>query len=387
VKFLGYVLRNVRRNPVRTFLTIASLTVSLSLVMLLAGFVTASSDSASTLKVYNRLVVMNSQGFARPLPIARVREIQDMPGVKAATPFVWFGGKYGEEQVPFAQFAIYPESFRTVFDEYTLPDDQFKAFLETKEGCLIGRKLAEDRGWKVGDPLPLRADLYPFDSNFTIVGIFDGPSGRDLRRCLFHWDYLDEKLRQSSLSAAAGNAGVIYVKCEDGGRLAALCKEIDDNYRNSDNATRTQTEEAFAQMFAEFLGSVRTLISWIGVAVVVSLIMVAGNAMAMAMRERTTEVAVLRAIGFPKGLVLWLVLFEAVVVAGLGGLFGAFGSKVAFDLYDISRFIPNTPFFFVPWKAAIAGFITSLLIGLLSGLFPAIIAANTSVINGLRKVV
>ncbi len=387
MKFLGYVLRNVRRNPVRTALTIASLTVSLSLVMVLAGFISASSDSASTLKVYNRLVVMNSQGFAQPLPIARVRELKSQPGVKAVSPFVWFGGKYGEEQVPFAQFAIDPSVFRTIFDEYKISDDEYQKFLETRESCIIGKKLAEERGWKVGDQLPLRADLYPFDANFTIVGIFDGPSGRDLRRCLFHWDYLDEKLKQTTQSRRAGNAGVIYIKCDDGVDLPQMCKDVDESYRNSDTPTRTQTEEAFALMFSEFLGSIKTLISWIGVAVVVSLVMVAGNAMAMAMRERTTEVAVLRAIGFPKGVVLGLVLFEAVLVAGIGGAFGSIGSKLAFDAYDISKFIPNTPFFFVPWKAALLGFAVSLVIGFLSGLVPAVIAANTSVINGLRKVV
>lgn len=386
MKFLGYILRNVRRNPVRTTLTVASLTVSLALVMLLAGFVTASSESASTLKVYNRLVVMNSQGFARPLPIARVREIAGMPGVKAVTPFVWFGGKYGEEKVPFAQFALDPTAFHEVFDEYTLPDGQYQAFLENPNSCIIGRALAEDRGWKVGGQLPLRADLYPFDSEFTIAGIYDGPPGRDLRRCLFHWNYIYEKLKATN-AEWAGNAGVIYVKCQNGTNLAQLARQIDDSYRNSDAATRTQTEEAFVAMFAEFLGSIRKLITLVGVVVVISLVMVAGNAMAMAMRERTTEIAVLRAIGFGRPLVLGLVLAESVIVAGLGGLLGALGSKLFTDMFDLSGYLMVVPVYYVPWSAAIGGLLASLAIGLLSGLIPALISANTSVIDGLRKVV
>ncbi|MFO0960262.1 MAG: ABC transporter permease [Isosphaeraceae bacterium] len=386
MKYLGYIFRNVLRNPVRTLLTVASLTVSLALVMLLAGFITASSDSASSLKVYNRLVVMNSQGFARPLPIARVREIADLPGVKSISPFVWFGGKFGDESVPFAQFAVDAKTFREMFPEYSVPDDQYKTFLENPESCIIGRKLAEDRGWKVGDSLPLRADLYPFYVNFTIAGIYDGPQGRDLRRCMFHWEYLDERLKQTS-AARAGNAGVIYIKCDDGTNLAQLAKDIDDSYRNSDSATRTQTEEAFASMFAEFLGSVRKLITLVGIGVVVSLVMVAGNAMAMAMRERTTEVAVLRAIGFGKALVLGMVLAESVIVAGMGGLFGSLGSKLFADAVDLSKFISFVPVYFIPWPAAIGGLLASLAIGFLSGLLPALIAANTSVIDGLRKVV
>lgn len=387
MKFFGYIVRNILRNPVRTILTIASLTISLALVMILAGFIYSSSDSASSLTLYNRVVVMSSQGFARPLPISMVREIREMPGVVATTPFVWFGGKVGDESVPFAQFAIDPAMLRTIFDEYQISDAQYQAFLGDRTACVIGRKLAEDRGWKVGDQLPLRADLYPFDLTLTIAGILDAPPGRDLRRCLFHWDLLDEKLKQAGLGARSGNAGVVYVKCQDAARMASLGKEIDDTYRNSDSPTRSQTEEAFAQMFAEFLGSLKILIEIVGVVVIVSLVMVAGNAMAMAMRERTTEVAVLRAIGFRKGLVLGLVLAEAILVAGLGGLIGSVGAKLLLDTFDLSRVIAIVPEFFVPWKAAIGGLVASLAVGFLSGVIPAVVAANTSVVNGLRKVV
>ena len=170
--------------------------------------------------------------------------------------------------------------------------------------------------------------------------------------------------------------------------MAGVCNRIDDTYRNSDYPTRTQTEEAFGKMFGEMLGDLKNAIYWIGAAVVISLIFVAGNAMAMAMRERTTEVAVLKAIGFNKGLVLFLVMCEAVLVAGIGGALGALGCKALFDLFDITPYTAGfLPFFYVPWNIAISGVLVSLLIGFLSGFFPAILAANSSVVDGLRKVI
>ena len=269
-----------------------------------------------------------------------------------------------------------------------------------RDGCVIGRKLAEDRKLKVGDPLPLKGDIYPVDLDLTIRGIYDGASDRDLRMCFFHWEYFDEMLKKTAMSAASsgslasqssrrsGNAGTIFVKCKSADVMAPLGAKIDDMFRNSDNPTRTQTEEAFGKMFVEMMGDLKNTIYWIGGAVVISLLFVAGNAMAMAMRERTTEVAVLKAIGFSKGLVLFLILTEAVIVSGIGGILGSLGSKFFFDNVDISRYSGGfLPFFYVPWNIALTGLGVSFFIGLASGLFPAVLAANSSVINGLRKVV
>ncbi|HKI18784.1 MAG TPA: ABC transporter permease, partial [Isosphaeraceae bacterium] len=170
--------------------------------------------------------------------------------------------------------------------------------------------------------------------------------------------------------------------------MAPLCKKIDGNYRNSDFPMRTQTEEAFGKMFEEMLGDMKGMIRIIGLAVVVSLLCVAGNSMAMAMRERTSEVALLKAIGFNRPLVLFMVLTEAVLVAGLGGIIGSLGSKVLCDLVDLSRYTAGfLPFYYVPWNIALQGLAVSLLIGLLSGLYPAVRAANLSVVDGLRRVI
>jgi putative ABC transport system permease protein len=221
-----------------------------------------------------------------------------------------------------------------------------------------------------------------------------------LRLCLFRYDYFDELLKRVTMSQnsggslatgssrVSGNAGMVFIKCKNADVMPALSMKVDELYRNSEFPTRTQTEEAFGKMFSDMMGDLKHAIYGIGAAMIVSLLLVAGNAMAMAIRERTSEVAILKAVGFSKGLVLFLVLAEAVLVAGFGGALGSLGCKALCDYVDVARFTAGfLPLFFVPWRIALAGLLVSIFVGFASGVIPAILAANTSVINGLRKVV
>jgi putative ABC transport system permease protein len=387
MKFVGMVLRNARRNPVRSILTIASLAVSLSLAMVLISFSTINGEVNSSVRGFHRIIVMSAQGFGLPVPYARLADIRAMPGVDVVSPFSWYGGKYNEEVMPFAQFGVDPDSFFGIFDEFTIPPDQLKDWKEDKAGCVIGRKLANERKIKVGDPLPLKDGAYPFSLNMTVRGIYDGPSNRDLRACYFQWEYLDEGLRKLG-SGGTGNAGVIMVRCKEEGQMVPLCKKVDEAYANSDSPTKTQTEEAFGQMFAEMAGDFQWIIVFIGLAVGISLLCVSANAMAMALRERTTEIAVLKAIGFGKALIVTLILAESVMIAGIGGLVGAVGIKLFCDYVDLSKYSAGMlPFFYVPWSTAIGGLVVAVAIGVFSGLVPALRASRLSVVNGLRKVV
>ncbi|MDB5353186.1 MAG: ABC-type transport system, involved in lipoprotein release, permease component [Planctomycetota bacterium] len=404
MKYLVYVFRNIRRNPVRTLLTVASISICLFLMMLLLSYLTINTEVAHSLSDYNRLITMSSQGFTQPVPIANVATVAAMEGIatvgeltpedkehrdkKAVSPFSWYGGRYKDDSMPGSQFGIDPETIFAIMVEMKLPPDQLKAFRDDKTGCVIGKKLAKDKNLKIGDPYPLKGTVYEFNLDLTIRGIYDAPENRDNRMCLYHWAYLDEGLKRDFQGRAAGNAGTIYFKCKDAAAMPGLIKKIDDSFRNSSTPTKTQTEEAFAQMFSEMIGDLQTLIVAVGMAVVVSLICVCGVAMAMSMRERTTEVAVLKAIGFGRGLVLALVLVEAVIVSTLGGVVGALGTKLLFDQFDLGSLVPGfLPFFYVPWTTALFGLGLAVLIGFVSGVLPAWLAAQTSVIQGLRKVV
>jgi putative ABC transport system permease protein len=387
MKFMTYILRNARRNPVRSFLTVASTGITLCLMTILVSFFAMNDDSTSASRKYNRIFALNAQGFAGRVPLTACTSLAKIEGVEAVSPFSWFGGKYLEEKIPFAQFGVDAETIFKIYEEMKVPPAQLKAFEEDRAGCVIGVKLAADKGLKLGDTMALKGDAYPFDLKLTVRGIYDGPQTIDRRMCMFHWVMLDEGLKKVAPDQG-GNVGAIVARCSSADRIPGVCARFDEQNRSSDTPTRTQSEEAFAQMFSEMMGDLTSIMRYIGMAVVFSLIFVAGNAMAMALRERTTEIAVLKAIGFGKQLVLFLVLAEAMVLAGLGGVIGTLGSKAFFDLVDIAPYTGGfLPLFYVPWPTALLGLGASLLIGFLSGIIPAYFSSRLSVINGLRKVV
>lgn len=402
MKFLGYIFRNARRNPTRSILTIGSIAVCGFLTMVLLSLFAINQEVGASTREYNRLLTMSAQGFGQALPIALVNEIvrlDEQSGTKAivrndedlpcVSPFAWYGGRYGEETfTTFAQFGIDPDVFFSIYYEIKVPPEQLQAFRDRKDGAIIGHKLAKDKGLKIGDPFPLKGTFYEQNLDLTVVGIYDGPAKRDMRMCFFDWEYLNEGLKRNFEGRGADNAGTVVMLCKDAASMPALAKVIDEGTRNSDTPTKTQTEEAFVAMFAEMIGDLQTYINWLGLAVAMALVMVCGVSMAMTMRERTTEIAVLKAIGFRKGLILFLVLSEAILIAGLGGLVGAIGTKLLFDFWDISPYSGGfLTFFYVPWWIALTGLAGALVIGLVSGLVPAIQASRIPVVDGLRRVV
>src|SRR5262249_21158773 len=161
--------------------------ICLFLMMILVSFFAINDEVNASVRTYHRLATLNANGFAGMIPIAAVKEVANLEGIKAASPFSWYGGKYQDEILPFAQFGVDPDTVFTIMDELTVPPDQLAQFQQTKNGCVIGRKLAEDKKFKVGDSLPLKGDAYPVSLDLKICGIYDGPSDRDLRMCLFNW--------------------------------------------------------------------------------------------------------------------------------------------------------------------------------------------------------
>lgn len=383
MKYFKYMLRNVLRNKLRSLLTILALWMCLMLMTFLYGYLAIMEVWSSEAAKYNRVVVMNVQGFAAPLRYATLDRVREMPGVEAAVPYSWFGGLYKDERFSFAQFATDPKYVFDVWKEFKIDPEQLKEFQTNRQGCVVDRKLAEKYHWQIGEHIPIKGNIYPYDLDLTLVGIYDPP---EVTQSLwFHWDYLDEGLRKMG-DRDAGNAGIIFVKAKSGDVIPELSKAIDDRFASSDNPTHTQTEQAFAQMFIKMQGNIQNFILFIAVFVVIALTFVAANGMAMSMRERTTEIAVLKAIGFHRIRVLFMILGEAVIIAMIGGLLGVGAGRGIYAM--VHELAPQViPISRMPWSVMFYGMVVAAGIGLASGLVPAILAARLSVIDGLRRVV
>lgn len=384
MKHLKYIWRSATRNKLRCLLTILTVSLSLSMMTVLYGYLAMQEAWSIEASKHNRVVIMNIQGFAGKLPIAYVDRVRSLPGVTSAVPYQWYGGIYQEEQMPFAQFGTDADAVFEVWDEFKIDPEQLRSWQENRRGCVVDRRIAKRRGWKVGEHIPLQGNIYPYDLDLTLCGVFDAPQSSD--SLWFHWEYLDEGLREMN-AADSGGAGTIFVKAESAAAVAPLCQTIDERFASSENPTRSQTESAFAQMFTQMLGNIQTLIRNIGLAVIFSLSLVAANAMAMSLRERTTEIAVLKAIGFRRTRVLWMILVESCVISIIGGILG-----VALGCLFLQVLNGMSPQFFPlgladlagPWLAN--GILIAVAIGLISGLVPAVRAAQLSVIDGLRRV-
>lgn len=387
MKFLPYILKNVLRNKVRSTFTILSIAVSLFLVTLLYGYLEFQDELAAANVQYNRLVVTHRQGLTSLIPVSHVDKVRGLEGVKAAAGMSWFGGKYQEERMTFAQFATDPSCIFTVYDEYQVPPDQLSKWQHDRTGCVVGKRIAKNKGWKLGDKIVLKGDIYPVDLELSIDGIYDGSETADLDMLWFQWSYLDEALKEKR-ATTAGMIGIVSVKAASAAVLPEVARSIDKRLVSTDAPARAMTEQAFQQTFMEMVGNVQAFIRNTALAVVFSLVCVAGNAMAMSLRERTREVAVLKAIGFQRPVVLALILGEALAIALIGGLLGSLGAKGLFSMLDLSQIpVPGLNMFYIPWITAIHGLLLAAAIGLMSGIVPAWRAAHISVVDGLRRVV
>lgn len=328
---------------------------------------------------------MSSQGFTGELPIANVDRVRRIETIQAAVPYAWYGGKYKDEpQMTFAQFATDPKAVFDVWAEFEIAPDQLRDWQRNRQGCVADRRLATQRGWQIGERIPLVSEFLQFPLDLELCGTFDSPTNTG--SIWFHWEYLNEGLRQAG-AEGVDNSGTIFAKVASSSDPSLVSQQVDDRFASSETPTKTVTEQAFARIFVDMLGNIRVFIRNIGFAVAFSLTLVTANAMAMSMRERTTEVAVLKAIGFTRAHVLWLVLGEASSVALLGGVFGiGFGCLCIQGLHGVNpQFFPLGMIDMAgPWLAYL--FATAAGVGLASGIGPAVRSAQLSVIDGLRQV-
>lgn len=383
MKFLGLILKGMRRSRRRTALTVLSVAVAVflfaSLRAVLQGFNAAAEASSST-----RIVTIRSTSLIFSMPTSHAGAIRVTAGVRDLTWANWFGGIYKDPANFFAQFAIEPESYLRLYPEITLTPEERRAFLEDRTGCIVGERLARTYGWKVGDRIVLQVGIPVYgtqDFTFTIRGIYTvSGSSVDNQTMMFHWKYADER------SLVAGQVGWFVAEIEDPDQAAPIALAIDRQFANTPNETKTDTERQFQSTFASMFGNLNLLLGSIAAAVVITTLFVAGNTMAMAVRERTTEFAVMRALGFPGSLLFMFVAVEGLLMALVGGLIGAAGAWALASRETIGLPTSFVPQFGVDASIAALSAALSVMIGLLAGFFPALAASRLKIVEALRRV-
>ena len=377
MKYAKLIFKNILRNKRRTLLTISSLVVSLFLIICLATVLTEfdrGSEEASPL----RLVSRHAVSLTFVLPMAHLQKIKTVPGVKEVIPFSWFGGIYIDERNFFANFAVDAAKLREVVPELKMTDAEWQAFINDRQGAIVGQKLVKLHNFTPGQRVTLKSPIYNQSVEFIIRGVY---TGSDEKTLYFHHEYINEMLPEERRDFA-GTFSILANSPEDVPRIA---QQIDSIFANTDAPTKTENEREFAMSFQTMMGGVKTFLYGIMAAITFSLLLVMGNTMAMTVRERTKEVGTLKAIGFQRGTITALFLIEALILACIGAAIGIGVAVLVFNSIDLSLIIP---FFiaFVPTKQTlIAVFVLSILVGLISVIYSAYRVSGLTIAEALRS--
>ncbi|MBA2564168.1 MAG: ABC transporter permease [Gemmatimonadetes bacterium] len=378
MKFARLVWANLRRNKRRTILTTLSVAVALFLFATLRSVLTTLAGAAEV-GSETRLITTNTISIVFPLPQSYYERLRAMEGVEAVSWANWFGGVYRDPQDFFASFAVDSDTYWPIYPEIEVPPEQLRAYMGERTAAIVGPELMKRYGWKVGDRVSLRGTIYPGDWPFTIRGVYRATTKYiDEASFMFHWDYLYEK------SDRQADVGWYILQLSDPALAPAVAKRIDDTFRNSSASTETATERAFQASFITMWGNVGFFLNAIGLAVFFAILLVAANTMMMAARERTTEHAVLKALGYGDRLLFGIVMAEAAIVTLLGGLIGVLAARLLFSA--ATPFDSWMPGFSVTWPTIGLGLAIALVIGLMAGLIPALQAARLPVVQALRRV-
>ena len=376
-----FVTKNAFRNKRRSMLTVLSIAFSLLLLTLMMtiwrGFYLDKGSAESE----QRLVVRHRVSLTFNLPGYYREKIRAIPGVVAVVPVSWFGGMYKDQKPEnfFARFGTDPEEFFKVFRDAQMPEDQVKAWQHDRQGVIVDDYLANKYGWKLGDRIVLVGDIYPITLELNIRGIFH--SNPDNKSIYFNAKYVEE-----AVDFFKGRAGTFSILAASPADVSKVATAVDDEFRNSPQPTKSESEKAFGLEFVAMMGNVKAFILSICSAVVFATLLVSANTMAMSIRERTREVAVLKTLGFTKRGVLGLFVSEAVALSLGGGLIGAgLGSLLVYMLTHSKQFVSFFPLTVTPtiWAAAL---FTSGVVGLLSSAIPSYNASRVNIVDGLRHI-
>ena len=384
MKHFHLVWSNLKRKKIRTTLTFLSIFIAFVLYGYMASVKQALSFGVEVAGA-DRLVVRHKVSIIQMLPESYEARIEQLDGVADATHLTWFGGVYQRPSNFFGQFPVNPDEYLAMYPEFLLPDDQMQAWRETRTGAVVGRGIADRYGFEIGDRVPLQATIWSKRDGgrtweFDIVGIYDGAEkGVDDTQFLFRYDYFDE----ARVEGARGQVGWYIVQVADPGRAAEVASAIDNAFANSPAETKAETEGAFVQGFANQLANIGMITLAVLTAVFFTILLVAGNTMSQAVRERLNEIGVLKAVGYTHRQVLAMVLSESCLLAVTGGLAG-----LGVSWYLTSQGDPTggaLPLFFFPTRDLIIGVMLTVALGVAAGLLPAMQAWHVRVTDALRR--
>ena len=380
MKYFHLIWAALFRSKTRTLLTLLSVVAAFLLFGMLDS-VRVAFNAGGQVTGANRMVTMSRLSITQMLPYSLDAQIRAVPNVKQAAFAAWFGGIYRDPKNFFANFSVSP-NYLDLYPEFKLPDAQKKAWLADQRGAIVGESLAKRHGWKIGDTIPLQATIFPTKGSnnwqFTLRGIYvvEDPKQKGQENVLFfHWKYFDE-----ANDYVKGRVGWFIVEPQ-AGSADKVAHAIDKLSENSDHETKTQSESAFQQAFAKQFADIGLIVTSIMGAVFFTLLLLTGNTMAQAVRERVPELAILKTLGFKDGTVLWLVLVESVLLVGIGGLFGmALARMILPALASRAQgMLPAT----IPAQTWLLGVGLIVLIGLVVGVLPALRAKRLKIVDAL----
>ena len=381
--FLKLIFKNVFRAKLRTSLTIVGLVISILAFGLLqtvvdAWFAGANASSAA------RMVTRNAISLVFPMPAYYRDRIKAVPGVKAVAHSQWFGGIYIEPKNFFPQFAVDSDNFFEMYPEFLMKPEELLAFKKDRQGAIVGRKLADQFGWKVGDVVPIRGTIFPGNWQMTIRGIFDGKDETTItRQFYFQWNYINEYLIKR-FPRRADQIGIFNIEVTDPGRIADIAKAIDAEFKNSLAETLTETEKSFQLGFIAQSEAIVVAIRIVSFVVIFIIMAVVANTMAMTARERLAEYATLKALGFSPGFVAALVFGEAMMLALIGAGIGILLTFPVAQGFAASPAGAVFAAFNVSSLTVVMQAVCAVVVGIVAALVPGWRSANIKIVDGLR---
>ena len=383
--FVSYlILRNAFRHKLRTTLTMIGIIVAIVAFGLLRTIVDAwyaGAEASSSA----RLITRNAISLVFPLPINYAQKIRQLEGVTAVSWMNWFGGIYITESNFFPQFAVDAPTYLDMYPEFRLSDAERKAFLVDRKGCVAGRKIAEKFGWKLGDQIPIRGTIFPGTWTFTLRAIYDGADAKvDETQFFFHWDFLNESVK-ARFPRRADGVGLYVVQIRDPGQAAEVSQRIDASFKNSLAETLTETEKAFQLGFVAMTETILAAIQAVSFVIILIIMAVMANTMTMTARERYSEYATMKAIGFSGGFVTLLIFGESVGIALAGGIAGIALTHPIADWFG-EQMGTLFPVFMISHQTIAMQLGAAIVIGVVAALIPAWRAARVRIVDGLRAV-